>query len=257
MPVQECIRRKQDGLYLWSDQMNRTMMKYVASLCLLSVLLYSCHNNAPDLPAVKSFDTVTVSSFDEPADPHQIRPTGDAPEQFVPAGYFIQYSAEGDINGDGLEDAAMVLREIKDSTAERAFVVLTQQTGTPKYKLADAGWSAIGPQYTGEGYEIRGTEDLSITNGAIELQLYDPGPSGNLFSTYRFIDGNIQLTTLETFNQGAGGASGSKWHLLTGEVESTEINRMKDPEESTESTNTIAPQKVLLRDSDPETLTNK
>jgi len=233
------------------------LMKYTLFLG-LPLLLYSCrHTNTTEQSTAKSFDTVTaapvVATVTDPAD-FKFPASGETLQAFVPPGYFIQYEAAGDLNEDGLPDAAMVLRETADSTAPRALVVLTQQTGTPKYKLADAGWNAIGPQYTGDGYEIRGTEDLSIEGGAVELKLYDPGPSGNLFSTYRFMDGAIQLTTLEMFYQGAGGASGRTWNLLTGEVKSEEINRTKDPEESTEATSTKEPERVLLHDSDPEEL---
>jgi hypothetical protein len=82
---------------------------------------------------------------------------------------------------------------------------------------------------------VRSFEQLAIAKGAISLELYKPGPSGNLFTTYRYIAGNVQLTERETFFQGAGGASGCHEHLLTGVVKSAEINRMKEPEESTQT----------------------
>ena len=181
---------------------------------------------------------------------------GETLQQFVPAGYFIQHEAQGDINQDGIADAALVLRETADSTSERAFVVVLGQTISPKYKLADAGWTAIGPQCITDGYPIRSHEQLAIAQGAISLELYEPGPAGNLFTTYRYIDGNVQLTERETFFQGAGGASGCHEDLLKGVVKSEEINRMKEPEESTQTTKQIKPVKILLHDSNPDEMSN-
>jgi hypothetical protein len=205
----------------------------------------------PEAPA-----TTPAPALPPSADAHDLPVAGESLQQFVPAGYFIQHEARGDINQDGMADAALVLRETADSTSERALVVVLGQAASPKYKLADAGWTAIGPQCTTDGYCIRSHEQLAIAQGAISLELYEPGPAGNLFTTYRYIAGNVQLTERATFFQGAGGASGCHEDLLTGVIKSEEINRMKEPEESTQTTKQVKPVKILLHDSNPDEMGN-
>lgn len=228
-----------------------------ASLSVLFILCcLSCSEPKSPVtaPPAQTVDTVTATPVTADVQSNGLPASGSQPEAFVPAGYFIQYRADGDINGDRLPDVAMVIRQTDDSATARAVLVLLQEAGGVKYRLADAGWKAIGPQCNQDGYPIRGTEDLSIEDGSLELYQYEPGPAGNLFSTYHYLDGEVQLVVVEMFAQGAGGASGRKLHLQTGLIEDTEINRMKDPEEATESTETGAPQKILLRDANPDEL---
>ncbi|MBD2769049.1 hypothetical protein IC235_14240 [Hymenobacter sp. BT664] len=252
-------------------------MRY--SFLLLLVLLWSCDNkrttNAPvtqapgpttAAPAImssakpsatKPLDTLAAASASAGStNAHRFLASGETLRQFVPAGYFIQYEAQGDISRDGIADVALILREITDSTSERAFVVLLGQPSSPKYKLADAGWNAIGPQCSDDGYPFRSIEQLAIAKGAISLELYDPGPAGNLFTTYRYIAGNVQLTERETFFQGAGQASRCHEHLLTGVTEWEEVHLLKEPAESTETTEQTKPVKILLHDSNPDEMTN-
>lgn len=229
-------------------------MKQTVIPILFLILVYSCNTNQSSTTSTTTKHADTVIAAPTPAIPvtNDIPATGETTQQFVPQGYFVQYEAAGDINNDQLEDVAIVLRELNDSTTARALVVLLQQADGPKYKLADVGWNAIASQCSENGYTKWGTEDLEITNSDISLKLYDPGVYSNIFSTYRYMNGNIRLVILETFSQGAGGAVGVTHNLLTGEVKTEEINRMKDPEESTESTSNVKPQTVLLKDSDPD-----
>lgn len=230
-------------------------MKHYLTLFATITILAGCSSGGspvaemlPDTTGSKTIRTDTAVAM-----PMAIPFEGSRPESFVLRGYFIQYQATGDIDSNGLADEAMILREVSDSTGPRAFLVLLQQKDH-KYMLADSSWTAIGPQCTAEGFPVRGAEMLEIKNGNIELQLFEPGPAGNLFSTYRLINGSIVLTELETFNQGAGGKSRMKHYLLTGLQEFEEINLMTDPETTTPSGDTVTPQRILLHDSNPDEL---
>jgi hypothetical protein len=231
--------------------MNRFLPAFLLICC-------SCREQqtAGTTTATRVADTITATPALPPVLPGAIPAAGEHPEQFAPAGYAIQYQAEGDINSDGLADAAIVLRATEDSTEGRALAVLVAQAGSPRYRLADAGWNAIGPQYAASGYPIRYIEELTIEQGDINLKLSDPGPSGNLSTIYRYMDREVRLVSLETFNQGAGGASRLTKDFLTGKVTSVEINRMKDPEETSEATTEGEPRKILLHDSNPEEFVN-
>lgn len=234
------------------------MYKYPI-LVLIALLIVSCRErkSEPNNDTGIGNDAIsTTKALATDSKSREIPLTGNRPADFLPPNYSIQHQANGDVNNDGLADIVMVLSNTRDSMESRPLVVLVRQPGNPAYRLMETGWDAGGEQFNESGYPLRFYENLAIDSGNIVWERQDPGPYGNLTSVYRLINGRIQLIQLETYSQGAGGANGMKHDLLTGIRKFSEENRMKDPPEETNSSDTVAIEKIFLKKSNPEQMLN-
>lgn len=83
-------------------------------------------------------------------------------------------------------------------------------------------------EYTENDFKIYDNEEVKIKDGVLNIKLYGVGPSGNLFSTFKYFGENLMLTHIETYNVGAGSHLSLKYDILKGELNEEEINTMKE-----------------------------
>lgn len=175
--------------------------------------------------------------------------------QAVPKGFKIDLAAEGDLNGDGVADKALVLINTKDTTGARTSLILLKQGNA--YHLNAISHTAVEPKYHKDGYEIYDYEAISIDRGKLTISMQATGPLGTMKSTYSFIENELILTNISTFNMGAGGQTEIKLDALKGIYEQTDINTMKEDMPSTTTTKKYNMAKVLFKDSKPTHLMSK
>mgnify|MGYP003582815982 CR=1 FL=1 len=230
-------------------------LKYTLFLLATWVTFFSCRNkNVQQTEEVadttaEAVETVaqteTIVPYKEPIFPA----SGKKASDFVPANYHIDMETEADLNQDGLTDMVLVLINTKDSTALRpTLILLNQDKG---YKLYAKSFSAIEPKYREDGFQIYDYENIEIDNGKLVISMQATGPSGTIESEYKFLNEELVLTNIRTFNMGAGGQTEVKFDLLKGIYEQTEINTMKEDMPSTTTNKKYKIPKMLFKDSDP------
>ena len=98
-------------------------------------------------------------------------------------------------------------------------IILQNQDKT--YRLDKVSNTAMPIEYNDSDYKIYDTEDISIENRILKIQLYSAGPSGNIFSDFKYFGNDLVLTFIETYNTGAG-----SWSQLYYDLEKDEINHV-------------------------------
>lgn len=148
--------------------------------------------------------------------------TANKAEDFLPkiGIYEIQYEANGDLNKDGLDDIAIVLVQKEVKTDERPMLILIQNKDK-SYRLDKVSNLVMPIEYTDSNYKIYDKEDVNIENGMLNIRLYGTGPSGNVFSDFKYFGNDLMLTYIETYNVGAG-----SWHQLYYIIEKGELTEV-------------------------------
>lgn len=219
--------------------MIKSLLKSIIFILVFSV--QAC-NNEPKKAVVKTADSLskitdTLKSgdvgeeYEEPDDdPAYVSPkTGQRAEDFItePDVFEIQYEAKGDLNSDGLADIAFVRKEKKGKFGNRTVVILLQNKDQT-YRLDKTSDLVMPNEYTENDFKIYDNEEVNIKDGVLNIKLYGVGPSGNLFSTFKYFGENLLLTHIETYNVGAGSHLSLKYDILKGELNEEEINTMKE-----------------------------
>jgi len=172
-------------------------------------------------------------------------------KDFIPQYYKIDMETEGDLNRDGLEDKVVVLINTRDTTAQRATLILLKINDA--YSLDKKSFSALEPKYREDGFQIYDTEDVSIdSTGTLTFQMYSPGPAGNLSSSYKYFKNELVLINVNTYNMGAGGHTELDLDLLNGIYEETNTNTMKEDMPSETITKKYKLPKVTFEKSSPK-----
>ncbi|RYY99552.1 MAG: hypothetical protein EOO11_04540 [Chitinophagaceae bacterium] len=196
------------------------MKPITGSLCLLLVLLFSAAS-AQDSTAVAAFDSARASG-DHGRDATPQRPyplfrkypqpvAGTRPlAAFIPRGWTLQQSTEGDLNGDGLRDLALVL-QYRDTVLER-WPGGFEWEGRPRvlrllfrsgagYRMAFQHNYILGRAGTGkQGGDPLGK--LAVARGELELR----GPMGGAYY-FRYINDDFYLVRAWTNGTRGGNAS--------------------------------------------------
>ncbi len=161
--------------------------------------------------------------------------TGNKASNFLPNNniYEIQYETEGDLNKDGLKDIAIVLKHKESNIADRPMLILLQNKDK-SYRLDKLSNLAMPIEYAENYYKIYDTEDISINNGELNIQLYGIGSSGNFLSTFKYINNELILTYIETYNAGAGSWQNLYFDLIKGELTQVTTNTMEEDMPSAE-----------------------
>jgi len=224
-------------------------MKKQIKLLSALIIIISC-SKKNEIPKEKTpvFKTELVKNevYESDEDPAYIFPkTGKKAEDFItePTIFEIQYKAEGDLNGDNLNDIVIVRKDKKYKTAPRSMLVLLQNPDKT-YRLDKVSNLAIPAEYNESDFKIYETEDISINKGVLSIQLYGIGPSGNLFSDFKYFGNDLLLTNIETYNMGAGSHQSMNYDVLTGELTQEIINTMEEEMPSTEKTFHLQKQKL-------------
>ncbi|SHG11640.1 hypothetical protein [Flavobacterium johnsoniae] len=159
--------------------------------------------------------------------------TGKKVQDFVIEPYEIQLEAEGLLNDDELKDIVIVLKNKNDNKDIRAALVLIkQQTGG--YVQQETSWHALNAEYSYDGYKTYDYENINIDKDRIlRVTLQGIGPVGTRETEYKYINNELVLTKIHTFNMGAGSQIGVDYDLINGVAEAELINTMVDSMPST------------------------
>ncbi|WP_223607078.1 hypothetical protein [Chryseobacterium sp. OSA05B] len=237
------------------------MKKFIPILAAL-LLLYSCKKDkiaetgqkkatAVETPPQKDSLNSKSSELQEIS-----TKSGEDPSDLVPRGYEIQYDAEGDLNQDRLADIALVIRKKEDTLARRKMMILLKNPDKT-YRLDKISDTVLSDEYNEAGYKMHDPEDITIQNGELSINLYDVGPYGNQFSRFKYLNGDIVLTYIETYNMGAGSHSALFYQPMKGKLTLESVNTM-DEEMPTESRKfQLKREKYLFEKTSPDDVVRK
>ncbi|MFD1603420.1 hypothetical protein ACFSJW_12130 [Flavobacterium artemisiae] len=213
-------------------------MRYKIFLLLIIVGFLSCNKKeeAKAKTVVETKDTLNPEIYDyEETESEEILlkqlefpKTGKSVEDFVLQSCEIKMKAEGFLNDDSLTDIVIVLQNENDRTDDRAVLVLLQEE-TGGYKLQDLSWEAVGPEYLENGYRIYDNEEISIDKERqLHITLQAIGPPGSRETIYKYINNELTLVKMGTFNAGAGSHLSSEYDFIAGKVDHEVTNTMHD-----------------------------
>lgn len=184
--------------------------------------------------------------------------TGNKAEDFLPkiGIYEIQYEVKGDLNQDGLPDIVIVLKNKESNIADRPTLILLQNNDKT-YRLDKVSNFVMPAEYNNHDFKIYDTEDIGIDNGTLTIQLYGIGPSGNLFSTFKYFGNDLVLAYIETYNMGAGSHQSLYYDLEQGELTQEITNTMEEDMPSREKTFKLKKEKYLFETASPDNIISK
>ncbi|MDH6252810.1 hypothetical protein M2347_002537 [Chryseobacterium sp. H1D6B] len=243
----------------------KTLKKNIYFPILFLALIISC-NKSGKTEAEQKTDSITRKNLSENTEngtandtshaQSEFSKTGAKISDFVPKAYEIQYEAEGDLNQDGLSDAAVVLRKKTDTLAERTVLILLKN-GDKTYHLDKISKKVFPAEYNEDNYKIYDTEDISIDKGQLSINLYASGPSGNLLSTFKYLNRNLILTYIETYNMGAGSHQALYYEVMKGNLTQEVVNTMEEEMLSKSKTFHLNKKQLLFEDTSPEEVIQK
>ncbi|KFF18893.1 hypothetical protein [Chryseobacterium sp. JM1] len=205
-------------------------MKKIISLLAAFLLLYSCKKDKTSDAAQKKM-AAPESSLKKDSLKTQNSQTpiksGKKPSDLVPDNYEIQYDAEGDLNQDGLADIALVIRKKEDTLAGRKIMILLKNPDKT-YRVNKVSDTVLPDEYNEAGYKMHDPEDITIENGELSINLYDIGPYGNQFSRFKYLNEDLILTYIETYNMGAGSHSALFYQPMKGKLTLETVNTMEE-----------------------------
>ncbi|GEN70479.1 hypothetical protein [Chryseobacterium lathyri] len=236
------------------------MKKIILLIVLFLLLLYSCKKEKRPVTDQKKNAVEKVIKSDTAS--HRVSEEQTAsfksnkPADLVPAGYEIQYDAEGDLNLDGLSDMALVIRKKEDTLAARKMMILIKNTDKT-YIIDKISDTVLPDEYNEAGYKIHDPEDISIEKGELNINLYDIGPYGNQFSRFKYLNGDLILTYIETYNMGAGSHSALYYEPMKGKLILETVNTMKEEMPSESKTLHLKKERYIFEKSSPEDIVQK
>ena len=206
-------------------------------LLLVVIFILSCNKKADVTKVLSNKDTVSQNVLPEEYEGEesevslkelQFPKIGKNAEAFAIEPCVIVMKAEGFLNDDNLKDIVIVLQNDNDNTDSRATLVLLKQENG-EYKLQDISWEAVDPNYTESGYQIYTSEEMYIENKILRIMLQSGGgPAGTRETFYKYVNNDLVLIKMHTFNAGAGSHLFSDYNLITGVAEHEVTNTLND-----------------------------
>lgn len=237
-------------------------MKKFIPLLAVFLLLYSCKKDEKpnadqknDVAKEKHLQKDTTSNHTSEQQTISLK-TGKKPSDLVPNGYEIQYDAEGDLNQDRLADVALVIRKKEDTLAGRKMMILLRNTDKT-YRLDKISETVLPDEYNEAGYKMHDPEDITIENRELSINLYDIGPNGNQFSRFKYLNGDLVLTYIETYNMGAGSHSALYYEPMKGKLIHETVNTMEEEMPSTSKTIHLKKERFLFEKTSPDDVVRK
>ncbi|WP_421497956.1 hypothetical protein [Flavobacterium columnare] len=219
------------------------MKQTIFSISMLCFLLGSCKNDKPIAEVTKPQPKVAKENPNPPQIQNDI-------QEYIPEGFEIQYECDGDLNQDGLKDYAYVLRNIEEDTWARKTLVFLgdKEKGRQLFQQSEQVFPV---EYSDEGYKIYDSETISIEENQLMMELSGLGPSGTTTIIFQFENGGLFLKSLESFHAGAGGQTIASYEVMTGKIEMTQVNTMKEDMPSETEVKNFAPLKLAFEKVNP------
>jgi hypothetical protein len=233
--------------------------KIISFPVIVLLILFSCSKKENTLSENKE-DTISNHIENNNADPtvgktaiskNRFPVEGKKTADFIPESFELQYETQGDLNQDGLSDAALVIRKKEDSLGDRNVLILLRNPDK-SYRLDKVSTTVFPLEYTEDHYKIYDTEDINIEKGELSIHLYSSGPTGNLFSNFKYVGENLFLTYIETYNMGAGSHQALYYEVLKGIFKQEIINTMKEEMPSETKTLHLKKERFLFENVSPE-----
>lgn len=238
------------------------MKKNIPALVFCILVFYSCKKDKT-LIAKQENDTAVGKTVKRDSangqnagKPTESFKTGKKLSDLVPEGYEIQYDAEGDLNQDGLDDAALVVRKKEDTLDGRKILILLRNPDQT-YRLDKVSETALPDEYNEAGYKMYNPEDIAINKGELSINLYDIGPNGNQFSKFKYLNGDLILSYIETYNMGAGSHSALYYEPMKGKLTHETINTMEEEMPSQSKTISLKKERYLFEKTSPDDAIHK
>lgn len=173
--------------------------------------------------------------------------TGNKIADFLPKTgiYEVQYETEGDLNNDGLADIAVILKYKENNVSKRPMLILLQNKDK-SYRLDKVSNITMPVEYNEADYKLYDTEDITIENGGLNINLYSIGPSGNIFGSFKYIGNDFILNMIEAEYRGAGGHSGLFYNFESGDITVNETNTMEEDQPVTSKTTKAKAKRYLF-----------
>jgi hypothetical protein len=204
--------------------------------------MVGCKNKSEDITVVKTnkknITTDVTSALKDKniagnTDSPKFPETGKSIKDFVLSPYEIKMQAEGFLNDDKLKDIVIILQNTKDNTDSRPTLVLIKKA-TGEYRLQEISWEAVEAECTEEYGKVYDYEEISIDEKRkLHVMLQGMGPIGTRETLYQYINDQLVLVGINTFNMGAGSQLGKNYNLVSGEADIEIINTMVDSMPST------------------------
>lgn len=229
-------------------------MKKTTTLILPMLLVFaiqSCNNTKKTetnhaVKNVEVTDSIPIGDFEEsyepdepqdniPYEPNVTYPeTGNKIADFVPKPvlYEVQYKGEGDLNNDGLANIAVVLKYKENNISKRPMLILLQNQDK-SYRLDKVSNIVMPIEYNDSDYKSYETEDISIENGKLNINLYG---MGNIFGSFKYIGNDFVLDYMEAYAGGAGGSTVLFYDVEKGEIKINNTNTMEENMPTTSET---------------------
>lgn len=209
------------------------------------------HYEEREAPATEEVDDTAASSITYIKEEDYIFPTsGKSAEDFVPPNsiYEIIDKAQGDLNGDNLDDIVLLLKHKYDVEGSSPVLILFKNTDST-YILKEMSRVAKPSSFTNYYvlHEVPG--DFSINNKELKISTY-LAPRGLINTKFIYIDNRFALSYVESSSSGSGAVSTTTYEPLIGKY--TLWNGWYDEttEEEKESTETRIekPKRYLIDD---------
>lgn len=228
------------------------------------VIINSCtksneKDNSPSTIEKKVADSIIIQKTNEEEPKNKdldFTITEGMVSDIVPKKFEIQYEAEGDLNNDGLPDQVLVLRQKSDTLAQRTVLVLLKNKDN-NYKLDKSSNILFPDEYNEADYKKYDPEDIMIEKGVLKINLYNPAPYGNLFFNFKYINNDLVLTYIETYNVGAGSWQSLYYEPLKGKFTQEVTNTMEEEMPVKTKTIQVKKQKFLFENSSPDDIISK
>lgn len=238
-----------------------------AVLFFVIILIHSCTKNSSTkknpasdrkrLP--ESIASQKASIEDKPENKYQntdFDVTTGSISDIVPKKYEIQYETEGDLNGDGWADAVLVLRKKSDTLASRTILVLLKNKNQ-SFRLDQISTTVFPDEYNEAGYKKYDPEDITIEKGILKINLYNPAPYGNLFSHFKYLNNDLVLIYIETYNVGAGSWQSLYYKPLKGKFTQEVTHTIEEEMPSKNKNIQVKKQRFLFDQSSPDEIISK
>lgn len=240
------------------------MKTNILLLASLLFMLYSC--NKSEISEIRQKNNnlqdknITLTDQwaiqDNETEPLFFPGSGKEVSDFVPSSHEIQYEAEGDLNGDGFPDRALVIRKKSDSLSSRNVLILLQNPDQT-YCLDVISKKVLPTQYNKTGRKVYDTEGISIEKNELNIQLYDLASNGNLFSKFKYLNNSLVLTYVETYSMATLKNTGLYYEVMKGKLTEEVMSMMKKEPFLNTQTHDLVAQRVLFENSSPqEVITN-
>lgn len=215
--------------------------------------------------ALMMFAVVSSNAQDDRVviDSAKIPASGNSLKDFVPAGWKIEKTIKGDLNGDKRSDTVLELIEDKAAATKddmkvdrsRALVILLAGRGAAKFKLAAVNGKLL--QCTACGGAFYGFMDapagVAIRKGVLVIE-QEHGSRDLTSTTYRFkYDAQRNKFVLIGFDYAdTDRAAGGTWTESTNYLTGKRVTTVDKGKKSTTKTTTIAKKRISIDEVDGE-----